>query len=425
MAEAVFRKAALERLSTPEQLDQALHVARPLSWLALAALLAVVTGAAIASVLVTAPVRVSGDGIILSPGGIREVVATTEGRLKEYLVRRGDAIEEGRVVALVEQPDLEQDLDLARRELAQLDRQRERVATFHERDSAVRRDLHARRRAQLQQAIVDLEQQRTWLLERARNEEELLRKQFLNRQKLLDTRIEVSRVERSITEIRSSLQQLEVERTTAELARDRELLELDLRRDDVRRKIAALEQALERRSRIVSPYAGTVTEFRTGAGEVVSRGSPLFSLLPADAPPAPDDANLLAVIYVPAGQGKKIRPGMPVLVEPATVKREEFGAIEGRVQSVAAAPSSLEGMRQTLKNTRLVDALAAGGPPLEVRVELLRDETSPSGLKWTSRGPDAPIDAGTLARADVIVRRVRLIKLLIPSLDADAPGEGG
>jgi len=81
-----------------------------------------IAAAAAASVLVTAPVRVGGDGILLFPGGILEVVATTDGRLKRYAVEQGEAIAEGQTVAVVEQPELDQERDLARREAAHVRR---------------------------------------------------------------------------------------------------------------------------------------------------------------------------------------------------------------------------------------------------------------------------------------------------------------
>src|SRR5258708_2827090 len=65
----IFRQAALDRLSSPDQLDRLVTVTSPAGWIALAAL-AVLIGAIIAwSILGTVPTRVSGSGIIVTRGG--------------------------------------------------------------------------------------------------------------------------------------------------------------------------------------------------------------------------------------------------------------------------------------------------------------------------------------------------------------------
>ena len=46
----LFRQAALKRLSTPEQLDRALHVTTPKGWVALVALLAMAAAIGVWSV---------------------------------------------------------------------------------------------------------------------------------------------------------------------------------------------------------------------------------------------------------------------------------------------------------------------------------------------------------------------------------------
>jgi HlyD family secretion protein len=128
---------------------------------------------------------------------------------------------------------------------------------------------------------------------------------------------------------------------------------------------------------------------------------------------------LVAVLYVPPQEGKKVRAGLPVYLAPSTVKKEEYGYLRGTVRSVAEIPSSQEGMSKTLKNQQLVNQLAGHGAPFEVVVELERDAETPSGFRWTSsRGPSIDINTGTLTAAEVTVRQVRLISLLIPALQA-------
>lgn len=62
---SLFRKESLERLSSPERLDQLIQVVRPKDWLTLATLGALVMLAAIWSVLGRIPVTVSGRGVLI------------------------------------------------------------------------------------------------------------------------------------------------------------------------------------------------------------------------------------------------------------------------------------------------------------------------------------------------------------------------
>lgn len=63
----LYRKSALERISSPEQLDKALTVTSPLSWIALAAVTVVILVTVVWSVIGTIPVTVTTAGIVASP----------------------------------------------------------------------------------------------------------------------------------------------------------------------------------------------------------------------------------------------------------------------------------------------------------------------------------------------------------------------
>lgn len=125
------------------------------------------------------------------------------------------------------------------------------------------------------------------------------------------------------------------------------------------------------------------------------------------------------MIYFPPAEGKKVQVGMNVEVAPSTVRKDEYGFLLGRVSHVAEVPSTTVGMMRTLKNDQLVETLSGDGAPFEVQVELLPDASTPTGYKWSSStGPaDAAINSGTLADAEVTVRSMRLVSLIIPALE--------
>ena len=180
-----------------------------------------------------------------------------------------------------------------------------------------------------------------------------------------------------------------------------------------------LVEQMVRESSVTSPYAGRVVELRVKLGEIVERGASLFTVIPnnsADAAGGRGD-QLTAIVYVPSGEGKQIKVGMRVALSPSVAPREEFGFLIGKVRWVAEVPSTPEGMTYTLKNKQLVQTLSNNAAPIEIAVDLERDPATKSGYKWSSsHGPDLKLNDGTLAHADVEVRDMPLLSLVIPPL---------
>jgi pyruvate/2-oxoglutarate dehydrogenase complex dihydrolipoamide acyltransferase (E2) component len=98
MTQQLFRKVALERLSSPEQLDRLLQVTSPREWAALAALgLVLFTGLAWA-VAGTVSTTAQGRGVFIRPAGVQRIVSPQSGVLTNVLVRPGDVIHKDREV---------------------------------------------------------------------------------------------------------------------------------------------------------------------------------------------------------------------------------------------------------------------------------------------------------------------------------------
>jgi hypothetical protein len=97
MAQPIFREQALERLSSPEQLDQVMQVTPLRGWLALLALAAVVAVAVAWGVFGTIPVQIGAQGLLLGGEGIRRVLAPGDGVVTQHR-RGGDLVKQGEVV---------------------------------------------------------------------------------------------------------------------------------------------------------------------------------------------------------------------------------------------------------------------------------------------------------------------------------------
>ena len=215
-------------------------------------------------------------------------------------------------------------------------------------------------------------------------------------------------------------------------ARARLQRQLELSR--LQTKLRLDEQKLDRTSRIISHTEGTINQILTAVDQFVQEGAPIVLLSsPKTANQGPIDVDFPydSIVFVPAGEGKKIDAGNLVEVMPATVKREEHGFIKGRVVAVSELPATRMAMEAALQHSDLVDTFVkryAPGALLRVHVKLDENpaathgqsgpgKTSGNGFVWSSSsGAKQPLKTGTMCEAAIIVDQQRLITLVLPWL---------
>ncbi|MTJ83697.1 MAG: NHLP bacteriocin system secretion protein [Telmatospirillum sp.] len=420
MSKLIFRQSSLDHLSTPEQLDQVMRVTSPASWSVLLTLAVVILGAVLWGVFGFVPIKVSGRGILISPGGVLDVVSASGGRVGRFTVKPGDQVKAGQIVAEIAQPDTENQLQIARGEVEDAKRQLAKIIEFQDRSTTLQKGYLKQKRDVLLQQEGFLNDRLRWLRERETIETELNAKGLLERRRLVDTKIDINSTREAIAQAENDVRHLDLDENNLEVTKEKERIDQEIRISDLERKATTLQERLQRTSTLISPYSGTIVELKVNEGEVIGNGSALFSLLPREQAREGDGGQtagpLEARLYVRPEDGKKIRPGMVAEITPSTVKREEFGFIEGIVTAVATIPSSEEGMMRTLKNRQLVQDLSGGGAPFEITVKLTPDPSG-AGYKWSSAArPSNEINPGTLAEGRIRVRQIRLIGLLDPAL---------
>jgi multidrug efflux pump subunit AcrA (membrane-fusion protein) len=146
-----------------------------------------------------------------------------------------------------------------------------------------------------------------------------------------------------------------------------------------------------------STASGHVTELLVDRGNVLAPGQEVAVV-------DPSDGELTAIVFVPTGEGKAIEPGMSVQLSPSTAPSEEYGQAMATVRTVSEFPVSSERLEFVLQNDILTQEIAKLGSVLEVTVELATDETTDSGLMWTSGdGPPFEVHNGTLTDASVTI----------------------
>jgi HlyD family secretion protein len=368
----LFRKAALEKLASPERLDEMMHIISPSGWLSLIAVGIGLVALTVWSVVGTISIKVSGKGMLLRGGVVFDVSSTTEGRLAEVLVKPGDHITEGDIIARLDRPALRLRIQNTREDVARLSGQGNR-------QTAAQRNLLARYRQQAEE-----------LREKIKTQEEMVERGLLTNSTLMRTRAELTANEQAQAQLQATQ------------AGSRNQVE------DVRQQLAELENELEATSKITSPFSGRIVEVSVEAGDVIGPGGRLVTLESEDAP-------ITAMIYIPASEGKKVRPGREVYGSPSTIKVEEYGFMRGVVEQASDYPVTPEGLRRVLRNQQLIQELTGESAPIEVRVQLIEDPETPSGFRWSSsEGPPSRVFSGTICTANVTVETKKPISYVLP-----------
>ena len=465
----IFRTKALERLSSPEELDQVLQIVTRKSWIPLASLGGLLLIAIWWSISGQIPVTVEGVGLLVYPRQIVSFQLPASGQVVDLTVKVGDFVHKGQILGRINQPALQQNLDQERVRLAELQERNSKIVPLRDKKTDLEKQANERERRILKERIESVlhtaESQKTKnevyfkkqqeALQQLREVKLTLDKHFkerydsfeslrkdgiisndaaLNaRQDYINKQVQIADLELQIHE--SELQQLRAEESfqqqldlVANLQtqlRDLEIKaqEIDqqqletnsataLQIQEVERTIARYEEDLRTKSQIVNEYTGRILEITASAGQIVSAGQRMGAIETED-----PHGKLLAVGYFQVSDGKKIEPGMDVRISPATVERERYGSILGKIVSVSPFPVTTEAITNVVGNAEVAQVLSAGGTKIEVFADLSTDPSSLSGYRWTSgKGPDIKITAGTTGGLRTTVEYRRPITFIIPIL---------
>jgi multidrug efflux pump subunit AcrA (membrane-fusion protein) len=105
MQNGLFRKVALERLSSPEQLDQLMRVTTPKGWLALVGLGSLLILTLLWGIFGTIETTNAGQGILIRGSGVQTIESPVAGQIERISVQVGEDIKVGQPVASVRASD--------------------------------------------------------------------------------------------------------------------------------------------------------------------------------------------------------------------------------------------------------------------------------------------------------------------------------
>jgi len=405
----LFRETAVDRLSSPEGLDTLMRITTPRAWVALLALVAVLGGATVWGVFGHAPDTMEGTGILLRRGGLFEVATEGAGRISELLVKPGDRVRAGQVVARLSQPELERTISQTEALIADLTRNGQQRGQFIGREKALGLSSLNERLRQIEHSADALREQVRYLEHRRDAQAEALKAGLIAGDAYQGTVQELARVRDVLAGLDTERRQIAARKVELDNDAGQRVFSLDQEVLAQQRQLELLQDRYAATAQVESPYSGLIVEQRADPGDLVAVGQVVFALELAD-------EQLDSVVFVPM-EGKQLKPGMQVQLSPAGVAWEDYGYMLGTVRSVSPSPVSSASMNELLRNDTLVRQFADRGGAYMVTVDLFEDPGTPSGFKWTTRrGPDLQLGGGTLLGARFVLREERPITLVIPAL---------
>jgi HlyD family secretion protein len=408
----LFRKSALETLSSPEQLDQLMQITKPRSWIALAALVLVLAAAVVWGVFGSLPTSITGQGVVIREGGTFKIVALGSGVVTELaILKTGDLIRKGQVLGRITQPALAQQIEAAKADLQRLQTEERAVKTAVGAESHLQTAAYRLQQEMQLKVIQAKEEQLRSLQAISQQQKELLQDGLITRQRYEETRQAIYGAQNDIAAARSTLQRLAVQQTEIGSQQGDRLRGEGSRIAQTVNRLNELQLQYRLTSTIVSDRDGSVVEMMATNGDVVTESTPILS---AEISQRKYDV----MVYLPANSNAEmIKPGMAAQVSLATSKKERYGYLVGRVLSVSKYPSTDLGMMAALNNAGLVREMSKTGPPIAVLVTLIPDAGTRSGYAWSSAaGAGVDFHSGTLCAGTFIIERRRPISLVIPLL---------
>lgn len=406
----IFRKSALDRMASPEQLDTLMHITSPRGWIALLSIGFLLLMVVLWSIFGEIPIKIYGKGILVNKGGVFRVKTAGAGEVTEVHIREGFRVNKGDLLLKLAQPQLLDQLAEEEATLAEFRQKLNTLTSFYTSDTTSQQENIEKQRANLKIQIENLQTQVQWYKEKIVIQKKLLQRGLITKQNLIDS-------ENSYNEALLSVKKIQAQLTNTQTTELEFLNKKNIDLEDAKAQVVTQEakvkdvkDQIELYSVIRSPDSGRVLSVPVREGDRISASTTVVTI-ESD---TQKDSQLQAVIYI-LGQGKQAAKGMTAQVSPVTVKKEKFGSLLATVTDISEFPISTEGMIEMLGNQNLAEELSRSGSPIQIIADLIPDSNLPSGYKWTSSlGPGVQVTSGVICSASIIIIQKQPIQLVIP-----------
>jgi HlyD family secretion protein len=398
----LFRKAALDKLASPERLDVLVRVTSPKGWLALVTMAGVLAAVIVWSVIGSIPERIDGKGILIQGGELREVRATGDGVLTQLNIHSNDIITLNQVVGQIEARNIEEAVRAANVKYQDAMREFEMARAEDQATQMGTRANISGQQAEIARVQGELEKARDDLAAKR----EALAKGLVTKTRVQQVERDVLSLESTLTSLRAQITNLGSSITSVDQRIRARYMAVEAAKLEVER----LTKSASTVSQIVATVEGRVVEMKKSQGDHIGVNDVVAVV-------EPPGASLEPVVYVDSNSGKRIKPGMEAQISPSNVKREEYGFMKGSVRIVGEYPVTPEGVMLTIKNQSLVQELIGTDAKIEMRAAITMDPKTMSGFQWSSsNGPPFKVTGGTRVVVSVVVDRRAPISYVLPIL---------
>jgi multidrug resistance efflux pump len=106
MESNLFRKSSLERISSPERLNEYIKITHPGVWSVILGCLALLAAVGFWGFYGSIPDSIRSGGIIFPQNGVAAIIPAVGGRIGDMRVKVGDFVEAGQILAMIPQEDI-------------------------------------------------------------------------------------------------------------------------------------------------------------------------------------------------------------------------------------------------------------------------------------------------------------------------------
>ena len=368
---SLFRKKALDALSTPEQLDQPMQLLRPSHWTLLLTLLGFGSSILLWSIFGRLPIRIHGKGVLTMPHTLHLLQSEAFGRVKTMDVNVGMCVKQGETLATIQPVRLQLDEKTTEEELSKLIVDDEREYSYANQRLKLQVHRLDRLTKVAEAGAISLKD-----LEQLQQETHALEAQIVAENNRRDQRIQQQQL--TLSRIRKEINQTAVLKATQD---------------------------------------GCIVGRQVQVGQLVQPATTLFELNTTN-----NNQELKSLGFFVAQDGKRLQLGQPVRVTPTITKPQRHGGIQGVITKISPLPVSQAALRLKLGDDATVSSVsqqsgAVGGGLIEITTSLKRDAKTISGYDWGGgKGPNLSLSSGTTTSISVIVEERAPISYVIPLL---------
>ena len=105
----LFSREALDKMRSPEKLDTLLHITNPVGWMGLAAIMLLLAGVVLWSIMGAFTVKADGYGLIMDAGGVRKITAISTGQVENLYIAEGSSVRKNQQLVQLNQISMTMD----------------------------------------------------------------------------------------------------------------------------------------------------------------------------------------------------------------------------------------------------------------------------------------------------------------------------